>query len=45
MLRSLFRELHQQMPDFVAGEPTRAETSFMRGVVNLPFEPNVVSRP
>jgi cytochrome P450 len=41
MLRSLFRELHQQMPDFVAGEPALMKTNFMRGVVTLPFEPNL----
>jgi cytochrome P450 len=41
MLRSLFRELHQQMPNFVAGAPTLMKTNFMRGVVNLPFEPNL----
>jgi cytochrome P450 len=41
MLRSLFRELHQQMPNFVAGEPTLMKTNFMRGVVSLPFEPNL----
>jgi len=41
MLRSLFRELRQQMPDFVAGEPTLMKTNFMRGVVGLPFEPNL----
>jgi cytochrome P450 len=41
MLRSLFRELHQQMPDFSAGEPNLMKTNFMRGVVSLPFEPNV----
>jgi cytochrome P450 len=45
MLRSLFRELHQQMPNFVAGEPTLMKTNFMRGVVSLPFEPNLVSQP
>jgi cytochrome P450 len=45
MLRSLFRELHQQMPDFVAGEPTLMKTNFMRGVVSLPFEPNLASQP
>ncbi|MDT5162574.1 MAG: hypothetical protein QOJ20_3856 [Mycobacterium sp.] len=44
MLRSLFRELHQQMPDFAAGEPTLMKTNFMRSVVSLPFEPNLVSR-
>lgn len=41
MLRSLFRELHRQMPDFIAGEPTLMKTNFMRGVVSLPFEPNL----
>ena len=45
MLRSLFRELHQQMPNFSAGEPTLMKTNFMRGVVSLPFEPNLVSQP
>jgi cytochrome P450 len=45
MLRSLFRELHQQMPNFVAGEPTLMKTNFMRGVVSLPFDPNLVSQP
>lgn len=41
MLRSLFRELHLQMPNFVAGEPTLMKTNFMRGVLSLPFETNV----
>ena len=45
MLRSLFRELHQQMPDFVAGEPILMKTNFMRGVVSPPFEPNLVRQP
>src|SRR6202165_1366998 len=45
MLRSLFRELHQQMPDFAAGEPTLMKTNFMRGVISLPFEPDLVSQP
>ncbi|MDT5303804.1 MAG: hypothetical protein QOG79_7228 [Mycobacterium sp.] len=45
MLRSLFRELHRQMPDFVAGDQTLMKTNFMRGVVSLPFEPNLVSQP
>ena len=45
MLRSLFREMHEQMPNFVAGEPTLMKTNFMRGVVELPFEPNLVSQP
>ncbi|WP_084495101.1 cytochrome P450 [Nocardia shimofusensis] len=44
MLRSLFRELHRQMPDFEAGEPTLMKTNFMRGVVSLPFRTNVGSR-
>lgn len=38
MLRSLFRELHRQMPDFVAGEPTLVKTNFIRGVVSMPFD-------
>ncbi|MFZ2174834.1 MAG: cytochrome P450 [Rhodococcus sp. (in: high G+C Gram-positive bacteria)] len=41
MLRSLFRELHEQMPDFAAGEPTLMKTNFMRGVLSLPFTTNV----
>ncbi|MFC9355184.1 cytochrome P450 [Rhodococcus sp. NPDC057014] len=41
MLRSLFRELHEQMPDFVAGEPNLMKTNFMRGVISLPFKTNV----
>jgi cytochrome P450 len=40
MLRSLFRELHSQMPDFVAGEPALMKTNFMRGVLSMPFDPN-----
>jgi hypothetical protein len=32
------------MPDFVAGEPKLMKTNFMRGVLSLPFDPNVVSR-
>ncbi|MGW0036503.1 cytochrome P450 [Gordonia sp. NPDC003376] len=39
MMRSLFRELHRQMPDFVAGQPTLMRTNFMRGVVEMPFYP------
>lgn len=38
MLRSLFRELHRQMPDFVAGEPVLMKTNFMRGVISMPFD-------
>ncbi|HCS58708.1 MAG TPA: cytochrome P450 [Gordonia polyisoprenivorans] len=40
MMRSLFRELHQQMPDFVAGEPKLMRTNFMRGVLEMPFYPH-----
>jgi hypothetical protein len=36
--------LHRQMPDFVGGEPKLMKTNFMRGVLSLPFDPNVVSR-
>jgi cytochrome P450 len=38
MLRSVFRELHRQMPEFVTGEPTFMKTNFIRGVLDLPFE-------
>ena len=41
MLRSLFRELHLQMPNFAAGDPTLMKTNFMRGVLSLPFTTNV----
>jgi cytochrome P450 len=41
MLTSLFRELYRQIPGFVAGEPKPMNTNFMRGVLSLPFEPNV----
>ncbi|MET8430704.1 cytochrome P450 [Nocardia sp. NPDC004860] len=41
MLRSLFRELHRQMPDFEAGDPLLMKTNFMRGVVSMPFTTNV----
>jgi cytochrome P450 len=40
MMRSLFRELHQQMPDFTVGEPELMRTNFMRGVLSMPFYPN-----
>ncbi|UEA57485.1 cytochrome P450 [Gordonia otitidis] len=40
MMRSLFRELHRQMPDFVAGEPKLMRTNFMRGVLSMPFYPH-----
>ena len=40
MMRSLFRELHEQMPNFVAGEPKLMRTNFMRGVLSMPFYPN-----
>jgi cytochrome P450 len=41
MLRSLFRELHEQMPDFVAGEPNLVKTNFIRGIVSMPFDPGL----
>ncbi|MCV7230005.1 cytochrome P450 [Mycolicibacterium komossense] len=41
MLRSLFRELYHQMPDFVAGEPTLVKTNFIRGIVSMPFDPKL----
>lgn len=44
MLRSLFRELLQQMPDFTAGEPQLMKTNFMRGVLSMPFRPNLQHR-
>lgn len=40
MMRSLFRELHLQMPNFFAGEPKLMRTNFMRGVLSMPFHPN-----
>ena len=39
MLKTLFRELHEQMPNFSTGEPTLVRTNFIRGVVSMPFEP------
>lgn len=39
MLRSLFRELHSQMPDFSTGTPTLVRTNFIRGVVSMPIDP------
>jgi cytochrome P450 len=41
MLRSLFRELHRQMPDFAAGEPNLVKNNFIRGVAKMPFDPRV----
>jgi cytochrome P450 len=39
MLRSVFRELHRQIPDFAyVGEPTYMKTNFIRGMVDLPFQ-------
>lgn len=38
MLRSVFRELHRQMPDFVVGEPEFMRTNFIRGITHLPCE-------
>jgi cytochrome P450 len=43
MLRSSLRESH--LPNFVAGEATLMKANFMRGVVSLQFEPNLVSQP
>jgi hypothetical protein len=37
------RESH--LPNFVAGEATLMKANFMRGVVSLQFEPNLVSQP
>lgn len=39
MLKTLFRELREQMPDFATGEPTLVRTNFIRGVVTMPFDP------
>jgi len=39
MLKTLFRELHAQMPNFSTGEPTLVRTNFIRGVVSMPFDP------
>ncbi|MFM9033480.1 MAG: cytochrome P450 [Mycobacterium sp.] len=39
MLKTLFRELHSQMPNFSTGEPTLVRTNFIRGVVTMPFDP------
>jgi len=39
MLRSLFRELHTQTPEFTTGEPSLVRTNFIRGVLTMPFEP------
>lgn len=42
MLRSLFREIHLQMPDFAAtGDPKLLRTNFMRGALAMPFRTNV----
>jgi len=43
--RPITWQLHQQMPVFAAGEPTLMKTNFMRGVVSLPLEPNLVRQP
>jgi cytochrome P450 len=39
MLKSLFRELHAQTPNFSTGEPALVRTNFIRGVVSMPFDP------
>ena len=39
MLKTLFRELHDQMPDFSTGDPLLVRTNFIRGVVTMPFDP------
>lgn len=39
MLRSLFRELREQTPNFVTGEPELLRTNFIRGVLSMPFDP------
>ncbi|MCW2845667.1 MAG: cytochrome [Nocardioides sp.] len=41
MLRSLFREIHLQMPDIVAGEAKLLRTNFLRGALEMPFTTNV----
>ncbi|WP_431233727.1 cytochrome P450 [Mycolicibacterium psychrotolerans] len=42
MLRSLFRELRGQTPNFVTGEPELVRTNFIRGVVSMKFDPGAV---
>lgn len=39
MLRSVFREIRSQMPDFTTGEPELVRTNFIRGVLSMPFDP------
>lgn len=41
MLRSLFREIHTQTPNFSTGEPELVRTNFIRGVLRMPFDPGV----
>lgn len=41
MLRSLFREIRIQMPDFSTGEPELVRTNFIRGVLSMPFDPGI----
>ncbi len=41
MLRSLFREIHVQMPYFSTGEPELVRTNFIRGVLSMPFDPGI----
>ena len=42
MLRSLFRELHGQMPKFSTGTPELVRTNFIRGVLSMPFDTGLV---
>lgn len=42
MLRSLFREIRLQTPDFRTGVPELVRTNFIRGVLSLPFDPGQV---
>lgn len=39
MLRSVFREIRSQMPEFTTGEPELVRTNFIRGVLSMPFDP------
>lgn len=38
MMRSVFRELHRQMPDFTVGNPEFMRTNFIRGITHMPFQ-------
>ncbi len=39
MLRSLFREIRDQMPDYTTGEPELVRNNFIRGVLSMPVDP------